>query len=68
MALQEKLNDLREQTEEPIASSQAHGILDVAGAEPRGTSSGCRRKVRHGFPDHVGRYARGTSRADGSET
>ena len=38
VALQEKLNDLREQIEELIASSQAHGLLEVAGAEPRGTS------------------------------
>ena len=59
MALQEKLNDLREQTEELIESSQAHGFLEVAGAEPRGTSSGCRRKVRHGLPDHLGRSRKG---------
>ena len=58
MALQEKLNDLREQTEELFASCQAHGLLEVARAEPRGTSTRCRRKVRHGFPDRVGRNAR----------
>ena len=68
MALLEKLYDLSEQTQELITSSQPHGLLEVAGAEPRGTSTRGGREVRHGFGDHVRRDARNCRGADVPET
>ena len=68
MALQEKLYDLSEQTEELIASSQPHGLLEVAGAEHRGASTRGGREVTHGFADHVRRESRNRRGADVPET